>query len=175
MPPVADILPVAAVIAALYYGWSLAIYLYKVPGWLAYLRLSEVIQILAYSFATNLVESLAFLILVLGLNTILPPVCLRDAFNVRGSIFSMIVIGSAMLFLSRYMTDRYLAAQLGGWTLAVFALALAAAIFLPRIRIVRVAVDALSDRLIVFLFLLVPLTAISLLYLIVRALIGSMP
>jgi hypothetical protein len=163
-PSFADILPVFAVISTMYYTWSLVIFLYNLTGWLFYLHLGEIWGILAYEFITNFVESLVFLFLLLIACAILPARFLKDDFSVRGTVFSVVTIGSMMLFLNRYVATPAIRSSLGIWMLATLVLAVAATAVSSRVRLVRLAAAWISDRVIVFLFLFIPFSIISLLY-----------
>lgn len=169
-PPPAEILPVFAVIAVMFYGWSLVIFLYKVPGWLYYLTLSEIAGILAHQLMVNLLESLTALLLLLLVGFILPPAFFTDAFPLRGSVFAIIVIGTMMVFLVEYAA----APSIGKWLGLVLLGSLCAAIFIAilagRFRPLGSMVLWLADRLIVFLFVLIPASVLAMVYLLLRAL-----
>ena len=171
LPKFADILPVFAVISVMYYAWTLVIFIYKLPGWLFYLNLGEIGGILAHEFMTNFLESLGLLLLLLIACILLPPRFFRDAFAVRGTAFSIVLIASMMVFLNRYAATPRIGSSLGIWMLVTLVLAAAVAVVSTRVRFVSKAMAWISDRLIVFLFLLVPLSIISILYLLVRSIL----
>jgi len=152
----------------MYYTWSLVIFLYNLPGWLFYLHLNEIGGILAYEFTTNFIESLVFILILIIASAALPARVLKDEFVVRGTTFSLLTIGSMMLYLNRFVAVPSIRTWLGVWMLATLVLAVAATALLTRIRIVRTAVAWIADRVLVFLFLLVPFSLISLVYVILH-------
>ncbi|MEW5942138.1 MAG: hypothetical protein AB1750_20930 [Chloroflexota bacterium] len=169
LPKFADILPVFAVIAVMFYGWSLVVFLWKLPGWLFFLNVGEIAVIFANELVTNLAESLAILLLLLAVCAILPARFLRDDFAARGGIAALTVIGAMMLFLNRVVEkgaafNRYLY----WWMLGTVALAVFLAWLGARVKFLRAAVTWLADRLIVFLFVLLPLTALGMIVVIAR-------
>ena len=109
----------------------------------------------------NLLESLVFLVLLLLVCALLPGSFLRDHFVVRGTILAMGIIGSLMAFVKFHMQFgidsglKLLIAPLAVWLLTTLLL-----IFPAKFR--------LSDRMLVFLYILVPLFVLLLGYVIFR-------
>ena len=168
-PPFGQILPVYAVIATMYYAWSFVIFAYKLPGWLYYLNLGEVGGILAHALTTNLIESLALLALLLAVCALLPPRFLRDEFVARGTVASLVIVGSMMIFLLRFAEAPQIESDLYPWLAATAALAIVLAAFSTRVGIIRKIVIGLSDRLVVLLYILFPLSILALAYVALRA------
>lgn len=169
LPQFADILPVFAVIAALFYGWSLVVFLWKLPGWIFFLTPGEIAVILAYELTTNLVESLVVLLLLLAACVILPPRFLQSDFTARGSIIALTLIAAMMLFLNRMAEvgpafNRHLL----WWMFTALALAVFFGWLVSRLRFLHQAVVWLADQLIVFLFVLMPLSALAVVVAVVR-------
>lgn len=155
----------------MFYGWSLVIFTYKLPGWLYYLTLTEIGGILAHQLMVNLLESAVALVLLLLVCAILPARFLKDEFPVRGTAVSIIMIGAMMVFLVRAAAAPGIGGSMALVMLVALAAAVLAAVFSTRFRPVRAALLWLSDRLIVFLFILLPLSAVSMIYLLVRSLL----
>jgi hypothetical protein len=122
--------------------------------------------------AANLLESMLILLLLLALCILLPARALRDDFVVRGTILSVGWIGALMTFVGLGMQSDF---QLGAAILLgpiVILLATSWILWLAsRSRFmssVRSAVLWLSDRLTVFLFLLLPLFIVFTVYVFFR-------
>jgi hypothetical protein len=170
LPPFADILPVFAISATLFYGWSLVVFIWKLPGWMFFLNLGEMFAgIFAYELVTNLAESLTIVILLLALGAILPPRLLRDNFIVRGGLASLTLIVAMMFFLNRQVEvgpsfNRFLP----WWMLGALALAIFLCWLSTRLPFLRKAISWLGDQLTIFLFILLPLTALALIVVIIR-------
>lgn len=172
LPKSQAILQVYAVIAVMLSAWTITAFLWKLSAWLLLLNLGEIFIVFSYAMVANLLESLTVLFLVLTICILLPPHTLRDDFVVRGTILSVGLIGSLMAFvglLMRFGIESGLALLLGPLVV------LLVTIFLLRfssgsrlVRSVRSAVLAISDRLVVFLFVLVPLFVLLSAYVILR-------
>jgi hypothetical protein len=169
LPESQSILRVYAVIAVMFSGWTIIVFLRKLPSWLLTLNTGEIFTVFSYAMVVNLIESLIVLLLLLSICALLPPRLLRDQFAVRGTIASLGLIGSlitVLLLLKRFGiggTDRLLMGFLAIILLTAFLLA-----FSSRIRFIQSAALWISDRLVVFLFILIPLFAILFLYVIFR-------
>lgn len=172
IPAFADILPVFALIAAMFYGWTMVVFLWKLPGWLFFLNIGEIAGILAYQFTTNLLESFVILLLLLISSMIFPPRAFKDVFVVRGSVAALVLIGSMMLFLNRYVSvGPKFGEYLPVWMLGSLLLAIVLSVVSTHFRILKDSISWLSDRMIVFLFVLLPLTALSIFYVLIQAFI----
>jgi hypothetical protein len=169
LPESRSILQVYAVIAVLFAAWTIPAFLWKLSAWLLILSLGEVFTLFSYAMAANFLESLVVLIVLLMAAALLPARSLRDDFAVRGTILSIGLIGASMAFVESHMQFGLAA----GWTLlvapAVLLLATAALLaFSSSTHWLRATALWLSDRVLVFLFLLLPLFSILSVYVIVR-------
>jgi hypothetical protein len=158
LPKPQSILQVYAVIAVIFSAWTVTAFLWKLSAWLLLLNLGEIFTIFSYSMFVNLLESLLVLLLVLAVCALVPPSVLRDDFVVRGTILSLGVVGSMMALVRFHMEFgmdaglRLLLAPLAVLLLTAILLVLA-----PKFRFLHSAVGWISDRLTVFLYILLPL------------------
>ena len=120
----------------------------------------------------NLLESLTVLMFLLVVCALLPPAVFRDDFIVRGSILAFGIIGSMMAFLRlhrEFGMESGLKLFIGPivvWLLTALLLGL-----LPRLqklRFLRSAIVWISDRMTVFLYVLVPLYVALFGYIVLR-------
>ena len=156
----------------MFYGWTMVVFLWKLPGWLFFLNIGEIAGILAYQFTTNLLESFVILLLLLISSMIFPPRTFKDVFVVRGSVAALVLIGSMMLFLNRYVSvGPKFGEYLPVWMLGSLLLAIVLSVVSTHFRILKDSISWLSDRMIVFLFVLLPLTALSIFYVLIQAFI----
>jgi hypothetical protein len=165
LPSLQSILQVYAVAAFLFSAWTITAFLWKLSAWLMILNLGEILTIFSYGMVVNFVESLLVLLALLCVSFLLPSSLLRDDFVVRGSILAAGIVGAMMAF-TRLQMAIGMAAGASLW-LAPIAVLLFTAILLvtaPRVRFLRVAVAWISDRLTIFLYLLVPLFVLLSLY-----------
>jgi hypothetical protein len=169
LPKPQAVLQVYAVIAVLFSAWTIVAFLWKLNDWLMILNLGEIFTIFSYSMMTNLLESLMLLLILLAICALLPPYLLRDDFIVRGTILSVGLIGSLMAYLGLYMRfgmERAIPLFIGPIVIIVLTAFLLG--FSSKFRWLRSATAWLSDRLLIFLFILVPLYVIFSAYVIVR-------
>ncbi len=156
------------------YAWTLLWFFWKVPGWLYYLNVGEILTELAYSLATNFVESLLVLCGPVVLALLLPKKWFHDVFIARGTSLCIAGLGY-MMFLANQFNDKsgYPSASLQVRTLLLVAAAIAVLVYLcGRFALPRKILEVVADRISIFVYILVPLSLLSLLVVIVRSLIG---
>lgn len=174
LPKVSEIIPVFAIIATMFYGWTMVVFLWKLPGWLFFLNIGEIAGVFAFQLVTNLIESLAVLLVLLIFSIIFPPRVLRDVFIVRAGMAALVLIGSMMLLLNRYVSaGAAFASVLFLWMIVTIILAVALAFLSSRIRFLSASISWISDRLTIFLIILMPLSALSIIYVLLRFLISG--
>lgn len=167
--PLEQIVPVYAVIAFVIYGWTIALATWKMPSWLFSLTLGEILSVLAYSFVLDFLESLFVVTFLLGLGFVLPGKLLREDFIVRGAAFAFIALTSIILHLLAYAdTDLREAFALSLPLWWAVTLVVAAVFVWLASRHLRSLVLEIADRLIVFLYIFLPLSFLSLFVVIVR-------
>src|SRR4030095_3287611 len=168
-PKLQAILQVYAVIVFMLSAWTMVAFSWRLSSWLLTLNIGEIFTIFSYAMLTNLMESLSVLLLLLLVSALLPPRFLRDDFIVRGTILSLGLLGSLMVYLGLNRkfglenTSTLLAGPIVVWLIMIFLLA-----FSSRFPWLRAAATWLSYPLIVFLFILLPLFVILSAYVIVR-------
>lgn len=169
LPEFQAIVQVYAVIAVMFAAWTITAFLWKLSAWLLLLNLGETFIIFAYAMAANFIESLLVILMLLAACILLPANILRDDFLVRGTILSIGLIGSLMVFVGFEM-------QFGigsGFLLLIapFLVLLMMAFLLQRssqFQRVRSVAIWFSDRVVVFLLILAPLFVVASAYVIFR-------
>jgi hypothetical protein len=160
------------VIAFILYTWTLLWFFWKLPGWLFFLNVGNILSALAYVLATNLAESLLVLGAVLALAWLLPGRWFRDVFVARGAALCMAGLGY-MMFLADRFKDKinYPELPLAAWTVPVALVAVALVAYAGgRIAPVRKVLEAVADRATIFVYLLVPASLVSLVVILIHAL-----
>jgi len=166
------ILQVYAVIAVMVSAWTITAFLWKLSAWLLILNIGEIFTVFSYSMVANLLESVTVLLLLLIVCALLPAFVLRDHFVVRGTILAVGLVGSLMAFVKFQMQFgiesgmRLLIGPLAVLLLTAILLAFPAK-FRP-VRFLHSAIQWISDRMLVFLYVLVPLFVIVFVYVIFR-------
>jgi hypothetical protein len=170
LPNFNDIVSVYAVIASMLFAWSLLLFFWYLPSWLHFMTLGDVIAVFSYVMASSFIESLSFLLFLLLLCFSLPAKYLRNEFIARGTSITLCVIGLIMIYfrINNANVANILFSRTGiGLSLAAVAISL----LLTKIHRVRWTLISLSDRLIIFLYILIPLSFFSLLVIIIRNII----
>jgi hypothetical protein len=175
LPDPQAILQVYAVIAVMLAGWTITAFLWKLSAWLLLLNLGEIFTVFSYSMVEDLIESLLVLLFLLTMSGLLPARMLQNDFAVRGTILSVGMIAALMSFVGLHMRfgiETGLKLLLG--PLAVLLLTAILLSFPPKFRFTRLLHSValwLSDHMLVFLYILIPLFVIFLVYVIIRNII----
>ena len=157
-----------AVVATPLYAWSILWLFWQLPSWLNHLTLGEILPIFAYALATNLLESL---LVLAGLNLIcflLPKAWFHDSFVARSFLLVSLSLGYLMVFALSFGKEADYPTGLWLWFPVVLVLFLLLSLILGRVLLVKKLTEAIADRLTIFLYLLAPLSILSLLIVIAR-------
>ena len=171
LPRLAQVYPVYAMIVILTYGWTIYWALWKLPSWLNFLPLGEIGSIFCYLMATNFIESLIAFFGVIVICLILPQKWFRDLFVSRGSVLAASVLISIMVFEYQFdkPSDYFYRFPI---YLPLILLIAGVLVFLAGwIQIVRRAVEIFAENAVIFLFISLPVSVLSLIVVIVRNLI----
>ena len=163
-----QVIPVYAVIVMMVYVWSLFQYFWRLSSWLNFSTLGQVGGIYVYTVAVNFVESLLVLLVLLALSAVLPAAWFSDEFVVKGSTLTLLVLGGLMVFNQTLFEDVLHPSILLPKVLA-FAVVTAFLVFLfGRVGFLKKTMEEVANRMTVFLYLWMPITAISILVLLTR-------
>lgn len=175
LPGAFQIAQVYAVIMLMVYGWTLYWYVWKVPSWIYYLTLGELAGVYAYAASVNLLESLLILAGLLLLAFLLPRAWLSDSFAARGTAFLVPLLGYIMVLSNSFKTisEKNYPSALIDWSPAALGIALLLAYLAGKWSPLRRALEEFSARAVIFLYIFVPISAISLAYVFVINLLRS--
>lgn len=169
LPNFQSVLQVYAAIAVMLSAWTITAFLWKLSAWLLILNLVEIFAIFSYAMLANFIESMIVILLLLVLCLLLPPRIFRDDFVVRGTILSAGLIGSLMAFVGLQMQyDSEIGIGLLIGPLIVIVLTALMLGFVSKIHFLTKVILWVTDRLTVFLFILLPLFVILSGYVIFR-------
>jgi hypothetical protein len=172
LPHINEIISIFAVISTMTYGWTLLAFFWKLPSWLKYLTYGEIVTVYSYSLLTNFMESIFFLALILLLCVTLPARHLRDVFMLRGTIFAISLLGAIIFVLSFYTDDNtVLMSTLPAWLVIL----ILSSVFMVLLDLLSRKVQGvvsillwLSDRLMIFLYINLPLSLLALIIVTIR-------
>lgn len=168
LPPFHEISSFYATIVFLVYGWTSVAVFWKIPSWFYFLSPGEIVVILAYILVSSLFESVLILFIFLLASLVLPSEWLSHRFIVRSSILIFALTFWVALF------DLSSLAQPPTWRDVIsfgigFPLTAGLGILLAdRTPLVWRLILFVSDQLIVFLYLWLPLSLIGILIVILR-------
>ena len=171
IPDKRNIVTVFAVAMFLVYTWTLYTSFWKLPSWLFFLQMREILSIYAYAFVVNFIESLLLLLIVLLPAILLPRQWWTDTFISKGFALILIILGSALVHMSLYRTPDTRAVFVSGqfvWWIATFLVAIVLTWLVGRVSWVRSGLETLADRFVIFLYIYLPLTALSLVAVLTR-------
>jgi hypothetical protein len=172
LPSRRDVLGVYAVIVFVVYSWTLVTSFYKLPSWMFYLTVGQILAQYAYAFCISFLDSILALagILLLDL-TIFLAFRNMEEFQSRSILMVLGLLISSMtrliLFPDYEQMEKFLSGELTWWAIAI-SLTLAVAIGVSKIRRARDAFKGIVDRIGIFLYIYLPLTFISLVVVLIR-------
>lgn len=171
-PDAQSILGVFAVIVSLIYSWTLITSFYKAPSWLLFLTPGQILSIYAYSFSLDLVESVSILTGVLLLEfTIFFPLKSKEEFQSRSILVVFFLLASSatrlLIYQSLESSEAFVSGELIWWVLTLL-LGISSAVAISKSKKFRGVVEALAERMIVLLYIYMPLSFLALLVVLVR-------
>jgi len=174
LPERRSILGVYATAVFLVYSWTLLASFWKVPSWMFFLRISDILSVYAYSFVIDFAESLLLLGLVLFVGVLLPKRWWNAQFTAKGALWIIVLMVSIMLRLyTNRSPDRWedFVHNQGIWWGTTFLLAFTLNFLVSRFNWIRKGLEGLADRLVVFLYIYLPLTIVAIVVVFARILI----
>ncbi len=152
------------------YGWTILWFFWQIPSWRLYLNTGEILTTLAYIWATNFIESLVVICALLVLCALLPRKWFYECFIGRGTSLALLGLGG-LIYLA-YQIQDYIIRNTFSYRLLPLVLGLlitlAAAFTLSEIRIIRKALEVLADRTTIFLFIFLPVSFVSIVFVLIR-------
>jgi hypothetical protein len=168
MPTVQQIAAVYGVIVLVVYGWTIYWYLWKLPSWLYFLTLTEMLVAFAYAMVVNFLESLLVLLAPLIVCLFLPSRWFRDQFVARGTILIILLLVALMQYLQIITRLQDIPSYMGQMVLLVMAGIIFLVFLVGRIGFLRRLVEEISSRAVIFIYIFVPLSTLSLLVVLFR-------
>jgi hypothetical protein len=172
LPKLQSILGVYAVIVFLVYSWTLFTSFYKLPSWMFYLTISQILSVYAYAFSVDLAESVLVLAGILLLEfTFFFILRNKEEIQSRSILIALVLLLPSMwrLFLFQGYEDS--AAFVGGelkWWILTLAIGFPLAALIPKNYWLRRILEGFAERAAVFLYIYLPLSFVSLIVVIAR-------
>jgi hypothetical protein len=162
LPTLKQLAPVYAIIVIFTYSWSLFQFFWRVPSWQNFSSLGEILVMLSYLITVNFMESLLLLFCITLVLMMLPISWGYDQFLVKGSLLVVILLGflayrNQQVYPSKVLfelSSRQWALWLGIQALILFAP-------LKKFPAVNRIVEEIADRLVIFLYIFIPVSLVS--------------
>jgi hypothetical protein len=173
MPDRGAVLSIYSVLVCLLYSWTLFASFFAFPSWIFYLDLTQLASLYSYSFVLNFIESIFALIIVLFLEFLWVNIAgvRHEDFRSRTVIYTMVLLTSSVIRLYNLKGYEEIAGFLDGesvWWVGTFLTAIMMAVVAPRIAWLRSVLEGFADRAIIFLYIYLPLSLISLVIVVMR-------
>jgi hypothetical protein len=166
-----QVIPVYALIVMLVYGWIIYWFIWRFPSWSYFLSVKEILAIGAYSVVVNLFESLIVLCAPLVWTLLLPKQWFSERFMSSGGLLSLLIGGYIIYFSSvSEAADSFSYTPLIQASV-FFIIAIGLSILVSRVHVVSNLISSFADRAQIFLYLSLPVSALSVFIVIVRNLI----
>lgn len=158
------------------FSWTIFRLLFQIPSWLLSHTKSGIFFLAAYVFAFALIESLLVLIYVLVANFVLPRKLFRDWFIPQGCL--LVLNSAAWALLVQYRREALstmdllpVIAWISLYLLSVMIVIYVASKIMSRYDRVKSIFVTITDRMVLFTWLYVPLGLVSLVIVLVRNLV----
>jgi hypothetical protein len=165
LPDSRNVTGLYAVIVCLVYSWTLFTSFYKLPAWMFYLNLGEIASIYAYAFLFDLVESILLLLVVLFFEfTLFLFLKNREELQTRAVVMAFALLCSMAVRLALFKDYE----EMGGfvndepawWGFAI-AVSMLCSVLVSKSRLLRSIVGGFTERAVIFLYIYLPLSLLS--------------
>jgi hypothetical protein len=171
-PDKKDIVGVYAVIVFLLYSWMLVTSFYMLPSWMFYLTIGQILSLYAYSFSLNLFESILLLAGILILEfTIFLGFKKDQEFQSRSILLVVFLLGVMMtrliVFKGYEESSAFVSSEFLWWGIGL-PTSLLLAVVGAKMKWLQYALNVISERLTIFLYIYIPLSFFALIIVLIR-------
>jgi hypothetical protein len=143
-------------------------FFWKLPSWLFHASLDKVGILYAYMVSVNVFESLLVLFGLIVLGFILPRQWFLEHFITKGLLLVLLSLGSLMYFDYNIQAESAFPLAMFRWS-PVFVLFILLLVFLlHKIALLRAILEKSAANLVVFLYVSIPVSAISVVLVLMR-------
>jgi hypothetical protein len=170
MPSLSEIASIFGVVVFIVHTWSIRGFLYKLPSFLYYFTLGDVLSVLAYMMAFALLESAMVTLGLVILSLVLPVKWFKQGFVYK--CFALLVVGVTasiwlQLFLKGGLADADYDVIFMGGRISILA-GIGLVLLFHYVKPLQKFAETFAERLSVFSYLYVPIGMLSLLVVILR-------
>lgn len=168
IPSLDDIAAVYAVIVVMIYAPTINLFFWKLPSWVLFSTLGDLLNIFFYAITVNFIESLMVIAAVVFLCMVLPSKWFYDHFCAKGVMLVLLTLGFLIYLGSRMQPEMPFPWDLVRGSPVIFLCILVAVFLLDKIDRLGGFLQALANRFVVFLFLSIPVSVVALLVVFMR-------
>jgi hypothetical protein len=168
IPKLQDIAPVYAVIVMMIYPWTLTRYFWKLSSWILFASVGDLATFFAYMLVVNLLESILILFVPLVMSIILPKKWFYDRFKTRSVALVLFGLGFLIYLNKNLHADAPFPLALVRWIPIALVAILVLVFLVDQVDFLRQALEEVANRLTVFLYISIPISAIALLVVLIR-------
>jgi hypothetical protein len=169
LPQLSQLLAVYAIGTIFIYTWTLLWFFWKLPSWLFYLNLGEILTSLAYALTLNLFEAVLAASIPVLVAFILPHKWFLETFIARGATLLASLLAYTAYVLYRFPVKEEPPLHLMTTRTPQILIATVLLVFAAgRLPFLRKTIESIADRAIVLLYLFVPMSLISALVVLIR-------
>lgn len=170
IPKAGQIAAVYAVIMFPIYSWTLLWFFWKYPSWSFFMNIGEILVMLAYALANCFAESLVVLLIPVLVAFILPQKWFYDNFIARGVALMLPILGYIMYLAYQINGELDYPSQALDWAPVVLVAAFLLVFLAGKPGLLRKALEAIADRMTIFIYLFVPLSILSIIVVAIQVL-----
>ncbi len=168
MPSLHQMAAVYGFIVLVVYGWTIYWYFWKLPSWMYFMSVGELLTAYAYALPVNLLESLLLFSIPFLLALLLPPRWSRDQFVAQGTALTILTTVVLVKYLSVITAIRALPPGLNWmFPLAVTSILLIA-FLVGKIKFLSKILEEIANRAVIFLYVFLPLSVLALIVVLIR-------
>ena len=165
-----QLLPVYAVGVTILYSWAIIVTIRSsLFTWVLYLNVPEILTLVAYILAGAFLESLLLIAALTIFSVLLPSKLLTEKFILRGTILTITFLSSIMFYYTQTPLGEALV-DIYKWVLFFTVSTVGFLLAAENIQTIKNTVELIADRAMVFLYIYLPISIISVIVVIIRSL-----
>ncbi len=163
-----QIISVYAVGVTILYSWGfLAAIKELIRNWSLYLGVSDLLGMFAYILAGTFLESLLLIFALLLISFILPRIIFADRFILRGTILTITFL-SSVIYLYKLMLPYEVLENINKWSIFFASFTILLMVLGESSQFIARSIESIANRCIVFLYIYLPVSFISIIVILVR-------
>jgi hypothetical protein len=168
IPKLEEIVPVYAVIVMMIYPWTLARFFWKLASWILFASVGDLAMFFAYMVVVNLMESIVVLLVPILMSILLPQSWFYDRFKTRSVALVLSGVGFLIYLSKNLHADAPFPLTLVRWMPMAVVTILVLVFLVDRVGFLRKLLEEVANRLTIFLYISIPISAIALLVVLIR-------